>query len=78
MAVIKQEFVRLLRAARIIDIAERLSFWRMAVSWRRNNKAFLADNPGFVAPPLWLLYETTGHASYRMYHRTGAMTAKLI
>lgn len=71
----KQRLVALARRAGVLPLLERAKFLRASMASARDNRAFLAENPGFAPPPLWWMHDMYSHASYRLYAETGAGTA---
>ena len=70
----RQHIINLLRALRLLPLAERLSFLlAMARAWRVNKKVSQA-NPGVPLPTLWLLYDTVGTCDYQSYLESGILS----
>lgn len=71
----RQRLIAAARRAGALPLLERAKFLRAAAASARDNRAFLAENPGFSPPPLWWMHDMYSHASYRLYAETGAETA---
>lgn len=59
----------------MLPALEALRFAKERVRTARDNKVFLAANPGFVAPPLWWMHDMYAHTSLRQYWETGQRDA---
>lgn len=69
---------RMVAAARKLGLLPAFEYARYMSAARKaaaGNRAFLAQNPDFVAPPLWWLHDMYAHASYELYMTTGRDTA---
>lgn len=61
----------LLRSVGLITAADLVRRTVLSGRDRADNAAFLAENPGFAAPPLAFVYEVTGRPSYRAFAASG-------
>ncbi|MDH5637020.1 MAG: class I SAM-dependent methyltransferase, partial [Nitrospinota bacterium] len=74
----KQILVSMLRRLWLLPLAEQMAFYRAVWRCRNSNKEFMASNPGYLPPPLWLLYESSGHASLQGYDSSGELIAAVL
>ena len=74
----KQEIVNLLRAARVLPIAERLNYVSIFLREHRSNSAFARSCPDEAFPPCKILYDAMSSTSYPDYFSTGRQIAGLI
>jgi len=74
----KQTLVGLLRKSRLLPLVDRARFVVVGLRSVRNNRAYLAQHPGFVAPPAFLLYDAYSHVNYRAYAEDGRGPAQYL
>ena len=74
----KQKLVNIIRRFGLLPLAEQAAYLRAVWLARKDNENFLATNKSFAPPPLWLLYESSGHASYRAYDYSGKQIAAVL
>lgn len=67
----RRRLLAVLRRAGLIGAADRVREARLSRQDAADNAAFLAENPGFVAPPLAFIYEVTGRPSLRAFAASG-------
>jgi len=68
---LRQRGLKLARLTGVLPVLERFRFRRESGLSSADNAAFLAENPGFTAPPLWWMHDMYSHTSYRRYVETG-------
>ena len=71
---IKSQLLGLLRKLNLLSAAERARFYLQKIKYRKENIAFRKENPDFVLPPEFFIYETY-RLNYRWYYEDGKNTA---
>jgi|CXWL01.1.fsa_nt_gi SAM-dependent methyltransferase len=74
----RRTLLRLLRAARLIGLADRVFAWRAAHKLRHVNEAYRREHPEFTFPDPMLVFEVAGHASLEAFDRSGARHAQMV
>jgi SAM-dependent methyltransferase len=64
---LKQRLKHTLRHTGLLELAERIRTLWVEARAGRDNRSFCKEHPDFVVPPLALLVDITGHASFRKY-----------
>ncbi len=72
----KQVVVRGLRGARLLPVADRFRYYLALRRSRQENKAFVAEHPGFALPPADLAYDAYSHTSWPLYFNSGKEQAR--
>jgi SAM-dependent methyltransferase len=78
MTTARQRIARLLRKARLLTLADRVTLWVERVRRYRANRRFLAEHPEFAVPPAALAYDAYNHVHWREYHDSGLLHARLV
>jgi ubiquinone/menaquinone biosynthesis C-methylase UbiE len=74
---IKSNISGLLRKINLLSSAEKARFYLQKLKYKKDNDAFRKDNPGFVLPPEFFIYETY-RLNYKWYYEDGKLTAEEI
>ena len=72
----KQALLSVLRASRLLGVAEAGRYWLGRRASHAANRRFRADHPGFALPPEALAYDAYGHTDWGAYYRSGAEHAR--
>lgn len=75
---LKQRAVQAFRAIGLLDLPNFAYFMRSWLATAGDNRCFVAENPDFVPPPIWRLYEAYAHCSYRGYIESAVLDAQMI
>lgn len=75
---LKQRAVQAFRTARLLDLPNFAYFLRGWLTTASDNRRFVAENPDFVPPPSWRMYEAYAHCSYRAYVESAVSDAQMI
>src|ERR1017187_6868789 len=78
LARLKQLIVRFLRRTGLLEIADRMRERGERFRSKRDNAAFCREHPDFSPPPLALMYDVQGEASFRHYWDWGIEAASLL
>lgn len=74
----RERLVALLRRARLLQLADSVSFWIHCLRQRGRNRKFLKAHPDFRVPPAGLAYDAYGSVNWKAYYQGGRQTAELM
>jgi SAM-dependent methyltransferase len=74
----RQTAVRMLRATRLLPLAERLRYWSAGVKHLRKNRAFVRGHPEEAVAPGFLMYDAYGEINYPSYFVKGSGAATYV
>jgi ubiquinone/menaquinone biosynthesis C-methylase UbiE len=74
---LKSQLSGLLRRLNLLSAAEQVKFYLQKLKYKNVNDQFRKDNPGFILPPEFFIYETY-RLNYKWYYDDGKNTAKEI
>jgi 2-polyprenyl-3-methyl-5-hydroxy-6-metoxy-1,4-benzoquinol methylase len=74
---IKSQISGFLRKTNLLSFAERMRFYWQKQKYKKENEEFKSNNPGFVLPPEFFIYETY-RLNYKWYHDDGKNSAREI
>ncbi len=74
----KRTIKLILARLRLLDIAQKLLIVKRLKSSKDDNDLFLKENPEFVPPPAWLLYDANDNNSYRSYYQSGKEHGQIV
>jgi len=69
---------RLFRGLGVLKFVEKLRYYLSILAWRKRNKIFIKENPGFALPPSQLAYDAYDAPKWEIYKYGGEAVAKLI
>lgn len=72
---IRSQVSGLLRRAGLLSTAEKARYYWQRWKYKKQNDEFRKENPGFVLPPEFFIYETY-RLNYRWYHDEGRTSAE--
>ncbi len=73
-----QRFQHILRHMRLLGVADNFRYLTTVVRLRRNNREFIAANPGFDLPPKALAYDAYSAPHWSFYKQSGMETAAFL
>jgi SAM-dependent methyltransferase len=73
-----QRFQHILRHLRLLSVADNFRYLTTVVRLSRNNREFIAANPGFDLPPKALAYDAYSAPDWTFYKQSGAETAAFL
>ena len=62
----------------IVDLADYTNFCAVLFKYYYQNRKFIKENPNFILPSLWRMYEASSTCSYELYFEAGVKRASLI
>jgi SAM-dependent methyltransferase len=74
----RERLVALLRRARLLQLADSVSFWIHCLRNRRRNRDFRRAHPDFPVPPAGLAYDAYGEVDWKSYFQGGRQTAEMM
>lgn len=74
----KYKIIQAARSAGLLPLLDRISFMRKSWETSSRNKAFLARNPGFKAPPKDLAFDAYNMVDWELYDALGAQQANAL
>ena len=68
---LKFQLIHVVRAARLLGLADTGKFWLWRLFARRRNSRFVRKHPGFATPPPELAFDAYTHVDWTIYRATG-------